>query len=143
MSFDVKKVVSEVALSAVTASLTCYGLQQIYPAPSVTFLIVIATVSGSANVILSRLAYEAATQLSADFKTTNQKFHYLYGAVAILAQTLVMILFRSAAQRMGFQVPGLIQTFGYLGLAGRVFTVTRCAAEFIYLQKYPEEKKLF
>jgi hypothetical protein len=143
MTFDVKKVVSEVALCTVSTSLACYGLHQIYPAPSGTFLVVIGTVSACSGVILSRLDHEAATQLSRDFENNNAKFYHLYGAVVLIAQTLLVILFRSAAQRMGFQVPGLIQTFGYLGLAGRVFTLTKCAAEFIYLHHYPEEKKLF
>jgi hypothetical protein len=143
MSFDVKKMASEAALGAVTASLACYGLHQIYPAPSGTFLVVIGAVSACSGAILRKLATEAATMLTKEFKTPNGKFQHLYGAGSIVAHTLLVIFFRYAGQRMGYQVPGLVQTFGYLSLAGTAFAVTRCAAEFTYLHNYPTEKSLF
>jgi hypothetical protein len=143
MPFDVKKMTSEAALGAVTASLACYGLHQICPAPSGTFLVVIGTVGACVAVILRNLATEAAAQLKAGMKTENHKFHYLFGAGVTIAYTLLIIFLRSASQRMGCQVPGLVQTFGYLAFAGSAVGLTKNAAEFIYLSYYPTERNLF
>ena len=47
MPLDVKRIAAEAAFGAVTASLACYGLHQIYPAPNGTFLVVIGADSAA------------------------------------------------------------------------------------------------
>jgi hypothetical protein len=140
MSDLIKKYAPELAFDAVTAGLACYGLQQIYPAPGAHFLLVIGTVTACAGTIIRQFAPELAKQLYPT-PSIDPNYGHLLNILHLTGSLVSSLFVRYVAQRLGCQVPGFLQTFGYLYFAERISWITKSAVNFC--SQHYREKPVF
>jgi len=135
---NVKKLAPEIAFDAVTTALACYGLHQLHPAPSAPVLLVIGTVNVCAGTIIYEFVKQLANELNEKYPLKLLNHHYFISLLNGTVSLISTIFIRYVAQRLGCQVPGFVQTFGYLTLADRINWITKSAVQFASRHLYGE-----
>ena len=128
----------DLAVVAVVAPLTSYGLHRMFPAPDAAFLVVATTVSIFVGIAIrqggSQLAQTLSEQsgyVNSKGKTTYNIFYQLNPLFTITSNVLIPIFARSLGQRMGFQVPGYLQTVAYFSLTGSAIWSSKTILEIL------------
>jgi hypothetical protein len=139
MTAFLQKNALDLAIAAGTIPFAIYGLHRMFPAPDVAFLAVATTVSVCVGISIRALGSQYANRLTRSYgyvdeidnKTTNHIFNRLNFIFSITTSILLPIFVRAIGQRMGFQVPGYLQTLGYFNLAGNAFWASKTIFEIL------------
>ena len=134
----------DLALAAVTAPLAICGLHRILPAPHVGFLAVASTMNIHVGIAIRDWATQSTTKSKQQGVDANKVaiFERLYAIVNVTTGTLLTIFIRSVGQRMGIQVPGYLQTVGYIYIASSAFWITKNTVDILRLiYNSPQAKK--
>ncbi len=111
-------------IGAVVTPLTHYSLNRKFPVPGAAFIAIANTLNMCATIIIKHYSHEKASELTKDYgyvdtdgNTTNFIFTRLNTIFSISLRLLFPIFARYVGQRMGFQVPGYLQTLAYFILS--------------------------
>ncbi len=116
----------ELAFHTGTTALACFVIHQAYPAPSAPVLLVIGAVASCAGVIIRELAPQLSEKI---YHSHDAKFNPAMNIICATGPLISTIFVRYVAQCLGCQVPGFLQTLGYLYLAESVTWITKSAVD--------------
>jgi hypothetical protein len=135
MSTFLHRIAPDLAITAIVIPLASYGLHRMFPAPHAGFLVVANTVIICAATVIRAWSLEYAQKLTKVYGyvakeniTTNYRLNFIF---SITIGMLLPIFARTVGQRMGFQVPGYLQTVGYYSLASNAFWISKTTYEIL------------
>jgi hypothetical protein len=128
-------------IDAVVAPLTIYGLHRIFPAPNVGFLAIASAVALCTHTTIAALGRDYAQRLTTQYNRKDGLFHRIYTLPLLSLSVLLPIFAKYAGQRMEIQVPGYLQTAGYVCVASIASQTVKTLYEIlecVYYSYYPK-----
>ena len=111
---------------------TCYLLNRVFPAPHAGFIVVASSVATYTFEVFFVLGFKWAQRLSEKYKIKikgsedcRQVFYNLTFCFTSSMGLLLPIIGRAVGQKMGYPVPGYLQTFSYFALTNTAFRTSK------------------
>jgi len=120
------------AVNFVVPPCACYLLNRMTPAPHAGFIVIASTVAAYAKNAFVEWAHIRVKTLAQKYPgSLAQKYpSSIFQLFNISIMVLLPIVARAIGQRMGYPVPGYIQTFGYFNLTNLAFVTSAILLEF-------------